>query len=259
MEAGAAAVEYLFHDGERWRREQAPIVPLGLGMFVTEYPFLRVNNEWRPGDPLYEVDWRELIFNFMPDKPQQPQLGPCTLTTPTFDDLLAMDHPALNLLSGPFDDDPRAFYDSLDTYTQAVLLNTTAAMADAGLDMSKAEFVGFYMSDKPGHLPYGLIVNGFSEADLDKAEIGSSIIMMGKGPFKVPAPTGRRSPGRITIGSLEVSHDNHFDVDLYNLKSNQKKHWGEYDYNKDTNHPTWPHDVARQLAARGVYSGVECK
>lgn len=199
------------------------------------------------------LDYTLTTFFFQATNLPQPMLGPCNLITPSFDELEG--HPALHLLSGPFDDDPRAFYDSLDTYTQAVLLNTAAAMADAGLDLSKATFVGFYRSDKPGNLPFGLIVNGFSNADLDKAGLGKSVTFYGP----IPVPTGRRSPDRIKDASIEVSHGNTFDIDLYNAKSNKGNHIKELKYNERTNHPTWPHDVVRLLNGRGVYSGVRCQ
>ncbi|HZE71876.1 MAG TPA: hypothetical protein VE135_20395 [Pyrinomonadaceae bacterium] len=57
--------------------------------------------------------------------------------------------PALGLLSGNFDDDPESLYNSLGTYHQAVLLNRTAALADAGLNLANPNFIGFCRSDKP--------------------------------------------------------------------------------------------------------------
>lgn len=90
---------------------------------------------------------------------------------------------AKGLLSGPFDDDCEAFYNSLGTYNQAELLNTSAALADAGVNMSSANFIGFYRSNKPGNIAYGIEVTGVTTSDLDKAGLGDSLLY------------GRRSPG----------------------------------------------------------------
>lgn len=161
-----------------------------------------------------------------------------------------MGHPALGLLSGPFDDDPEALYNSLGTYNQAVLLNTSAALADAGVNMSSANFIGFYRSNKPGNVAYGIEVTGVTTSDLDKAGLGDSLLY------------GRRSPGRIKEGSLEATVHGpvvSFDADLYNPKSNKRKHLGEVNYNNSHGTTTHPGDVARQLAGRGVNSGVRCQ
>jgi len=161
-------------------------------------------------------------------------------------------HPALGLLSGPFDDDPEAFYNSLGTYNKAVLLNTAAALADAGVNMSNANFIGFYRGGKPEAAAFGIEVTGVTTGDLDRAGLGRSL---------VPG-IGRRSPGRIKEGSLEATvHGNivAFDIDLYNVKSNLRKHKGEVDYNNSHKTTTHPGDVARQLAGRGVNSGVRCQ
>jgi YD repeat-containing protein len=69
-DAGAVALEYLFHDGNSWRVEQAPIVSHGLGIFESESPYLRRNDEWREGDPLYDVHWRTFAFSFAGSEPQ---------------------------------------------------------------------------------------------------------------------------------------------------------------------------------------------
>ena len=180
----------------------------------------------------------------------QPTLGPCNLTTPSFDELV--DHPALGLLSGPFDDDPEAFYNSLSTYNQAVLLNTAAALADAGVNLSNANFIGFYRGDKPGAAAFGIEVTGVTTRDLDRAGLGRSL---------VPG-IGRRSPGKINEGSLEATVHGSivaFDIDLYNVKSSPMRHKREVDYNKSHKTTTHPGDVARQLAGRGVSSGVRCE
>jgi hypothetical protein len=177
----------------------------------------------------------------------QPTLGPCNLTTPSFEDLVG--HPALGLLSGPFDDDPEAFYNSLGTYNQAVLLNTTAALADAGVNLANANFIGFYNGGKPGAAAFGIEVTGVGKGDL--GTIGPSRIF------------GYRSPGAVKVGSVEATFEKNgvvgFDVDLYNPKSNFRKHMGEVDYNSSHNTTTHPGDVARQLGARGVNSGVRCQ
>jgi hypothetical protein len=174
-------------------------------------------------------------------------LGPCNLTTPSFGDLVG--HPALGLLSGPFDDDPEAFYNSLGTYNQAVLLNTAAALSDAGVNLANANFIGFYRGGKPEAAAFGIEVTGVGKGDL--GTIGPSRIF------------GYRSPGAVKIGSVEATFEKNgvvgFDVDLYNPKSNFRKHVGEVNYNSSHNTTTHPGDVARQLAARGVNSGVRCQ
>ncbi|MCA1636065.1 MAG: hypothetical protein LC802_20830, partial [Acidobacteria bacterium] len=74
---------------------------------------------------------------------------------------------------------------------------------------------------------------------------------------------GRRSPARIKGGSLEASgHDDKsvsFDVDLWNAKSEFKRHQEEVAWNKDNKATTHPADAARALNKRGVQSGVSCK
>jgi len=196
----------------------------------------------------YQPFYDQLAAGWLvPQNPATPMLGPCNLATPDFDDLVG--HPALGLLSGPFDDDPRAFYNSLSTYNQAVLLNTATALADAGVNLGNANFIGFYRSDKPGNAAFGIEVTGVGKGDL--GTIGPSRIF------------GYRSPGAVKIGSVEATFEKGgvvaFDVDLYNPKSNFRKHQGEVGYNSRNNTPTHPGDVARQLAARGVNSGVRCQ
>jgi hypothetical protein len=110
------------------------------------------------------------------------------------------------LLSGPFDDDPEALYNSLGTYNQAVLLNTTAALSAAGVNLGNANFIGFYRSKKPGNVAFGIEVTGVGKGDLGTI-----------GPSRV---WGYRSPGAVKIGSVEATFEGGgvvaFDVDLFN-------------------------------------------
>src|SRR5205085_7872962 len=70
MGAGATAAEYLLHGPDGFSLQQRAIVPLGLGLYGTEEPYLRsnVDDEWRAGDPLSRLDWRNLVFSFSPQR-----------------------------------------------------------------------------------------------------------------------------------------------------------------------------------------------
>jgi len=128
----------------------------------------------------------------------------------------------------------------MSTYDKAVFLNTAAAAASVGVNLSNAKFTDFYTSTKPGNLPYGIYVTGIS---------------------------GVTSGRHKDIGSVEIDSDKkgkHIDVDLYRGTSNFLsplfgKHQNELDFNATYNRPTHPGDVTRQLAARGANSGVTCK
>ncbi len=66
MEDGSVAAEYLFYDGQSWHREWGGIKSLGVGLFLAEYPKLKVDNERGPGDPPLRMNWSQLAFSFAP-------------------------------------------------------------------------------------------------------------------------------------------------------------------------------------------------
>ena len=115
--------------------------------------------------------------------------------------------------------------------------------------MAPGDFIGFYRGGKLEAAAFGIEVTGVGKGDL--GTIGPSIFY------------GYRSPSSVKVGSVEATFEKHgvvgFDVDLYNPKSNKIKHLGEVNYNSSHNTTTHPGDVARQLAARGVDSGVRCQ
>jgi hypothetical protein len=176
------------------------------------------------------------------------QLAPCLeLVVATFDELEKINPAALTLIKNTFGDNARSMYetglDDTSTYLKAVFLNTAAAAASVGVDLSKAKFVEFYWSDKVGpntnnkSLPFGFYVEGISGV------------------------TSGRHKG---IGSVEIDTDKigiHIDVDLYKggFPGALGKHGDEVAFNDRHKRPTHPGDVALQLAARGINSGVDCK
>lgn len=122
-----------------------------------------------------------------------------------------------------------------------MFLNTAAAAASVGVNLSGAKFDGFLFSDKTGvsggPLPYGFFVIGISGV------------------------TSGRHGGH---GSVEIeggAEGLHIDVDLYKggFPGALGKHGGEVRFNDRHNRPTHPGDVTRQLTRRGVSSGVNCK
>jgi YD repeat-containing protein len=79
MESGAVAAEFLINDGSGFRYIQSPILSFGVGIFGVDVPTLRPNNEWRPGDPLFDIGWRALVFQFAPGEQNSTQnTKPCT-------------------------------------------------------------------------------------------------------------------------------------------------------------------------------------
>jgi len=96
------------------------------------------------------------------------------------------------------------------------------------------------------------VLSGITGANLDTAKLGKSGIF-GLG--------GRRSPRVDSVASLEAtgigSNTFAFDIDLYNAKSNFRKHlFGEVRFNSSNKATTHPADVARALQMRGIRSGV---
>ncbi|MGE3465420.1 MAG: RHS repeat-associated core domain-containing protein [Pyrinomonadaceae bacterium] len=166
------------------------------------------------------------------------QLGPCrNLKVPTFDELADKNPAALSLLQNTngSGDLARSKYDAMSTYEKAVFLNTVSGASSAGVNLSDSQYVGPYRSTRPGNLPFGIVVtNASGNTDGRFASIGSAEV--------------RTKPG--------ISH---IDIDLYNpLGLNFFKHQGEVRFNERHNRPTHPGDVSKQLAKRGVNSGVAC-
>ena len=166
------------------------------------------------------------------------QLGPCAeLLVPAFG---AINQAAATLLKNTYGSGAEAAYGAMSTYEKAVFLNTASAAESVGVNLSNAKFSQFYTSTTPGNLPYGIYVTSIS---------------------------GVTSGRHKDVGSVEVDLDKkgtHIDVDLYRGTSNFLsplfgKHQSELDFNSKYKRPTHPGDVTRQLAARGVNSGVACK
>jgi hypothetical protein len=161
------------------------------------------------------------------------QLGPCSeLVVPAFG---AINQAASTLLKNTYGNGAEAAYGRMSTYEKAVFLNTAAAAASVGVNLSTAKFDHFYRSDKPGNLPYGIYVKGASgKLEGRHAEIGSVELDTHKGVTQM-------------------------DVDLFKGGLFNENHQNEIAFNKKYNRPTHPGDVTRQLTARGVNSGVSCK
>lgn len=186
----------------------------------------------------------------LPPNTVPPRSGPCNLVTPSFADLKGANAAAYNLLTATYGNNAASTYAGFGTYNQAVFLNTIGAVAAQGVNLSNARVSGFYYGDSPDRAPFGVEVTGVTTGDLDSAGLGDSLLY------------GRRSPGRIKEGSLEATvHGNivAFDVDLYNVKSNKRKHKDEVDFNSRNKTTTHPADVVRKLNGRGVQTGVRCQ
>ena len=136
-----------------------------------------------------------------------------------------------------------------------MFLNTTAALGDAGLDLSRGRFEYFYNGDKSVRA-YGIIVSGFTETDLDNVELRKRRdIIQG-------IKYGRRSPANIKEGSIEatpVKNGFAFDIDLYNPYGNRIMHGIEAFDNFIHKKSTHPRDVVEKLNKRGVLTGVTCR
>jgi hypothetical protein len=195
--------------------------------------------------------------------PNAPVPGQPNFSTPYFSDLNGSNEnqAAYNLLSATYGGDAGEFYDNWTEYDQAVFLNTVAAIQDAfgsKVSWDGVKFEWFYRhegnDDRTG-LAYGIKLSGVTSKMLDTAELGKSLA------FGIGDVIGlnRRSPERIATASIEASEHGgitEFDIDLYNVKGNLKKHNAEVNWNRNNVMSTHPADVTRALNARGVKSGV---
>ena len=168
------------------------------------------------------------------------QLGPCLeLVVPSFEELASVNAAAFTLLTNTNFWYAGNAYNNLSTYEKAVLLNTAAAAASVGVNLSQATFDGFLRSDKPGDLPYGFYVSGISGV------------------------TSGRHRGNGSVEIEKQAGQTHIDVDLYNPLGGPVlffKHQGEIRFNDEHNRPTHPGDVVRQLQkGNTVNTGVSCK
>lgn len=192
------------------------------------------------------------IYSDIPPNTVPPRSGPCNLATPSFADLKAANPAAYNLLTATYGNNGASTYAGWGTYNQAVFLNTIGAVAAQEVNLSNARVDGFYYGDSPDRAPFGVEVTGVTTQNLDSAGLGGS---------SFPG-IGRRSPKSIKQGSIEATvHGNTvaFDVDLWNVKSELRKHSDEVSFNKKNKTTTHPADVVRALNGRGVSTGVKCK
>lgn len=79
LESGSVAQQYLIHSARGFTTPQVTPVSLGLGLFGTETPHLasNVDNEWKPGTPIFKMDWRNLMFSFQPGAGPGRTTGAC--------------------------------------------------------------------------------------------------------------------------------------------------------------------------------------
>jgi len=183
------------------------------------------------------------------------QLGACKeLKIASFSELKEVNNPAFVLLNNTYGTDAEKVYRKTSVYDNAVLLNTAAAAASIGADLSSAVILKPYYSEKSSsntsskRLPFGYYFKGF------------------KGIPK-PPPGSRASKGDRyrDQGSVEVKTDEkgdtHFDVDLYNPESDYyAEHLEEILFNEAYKRPTHPGDVIKKLFEdRKLKTGVTCK
>ena len=182
------------------------------------------------------------------------QLADCKeLRLAPFSELKEANNAAFVLLRNTYGNNAEKVYNKTSTYHNAVLLNTAAAASSIGADFSSAIILKPYYSEKRSintsfeRLPFGYYFKGF------------------KG-IPIP-PTGKYSqPDRYRdVGSVEVTTDEkgdtHFDVDLYNPKSDYyAEHLEEVLFNEAYKRPTHPGDVIKKVYQdRKVRTGVTCK
>jgi len=183
------------------------------------------------------------------------QLDDCKeLKIVPFSELKQVNSAAFVLLKNTHGNNAEKAYNKASIYENAVFLNTAAAASSVGADFSSAVILKPYFSEKSSvntgfqQLPFGYYFKGFTG-------------------IPTPPPSGRNSlPDRYRDqGSVEVktdeNGDTHFDVDLYNPKSDYyAEHWEEVLFNEAYRRPTHPGDVIRQLYKdRKLKTGVSCK
>jgi len=182
------------------------------------------------------------------------QLGDCKeLELVPYSELRKINNAAFMLLMNTYGDDAEWVYDNASIYYIAVFLNTASAAASIGTNFSRAVILKPYYSEKRSvntsfqRLPFGYYFKGFTG---------------------IPTPPpGRniKSDRYRDQGSVEVqtdeNGDTHFDVDLYNPKSDYYlEHWEEVLFNEVNQRPTHPGDVIRQVYEdRRLRTGVRCK
>jgi hypothetical protein len=212
---------------------------------------IRVNTQQDGGTWEYRiaVGWGLQQQTQPPKKEEESK--PCK--PPTFNDLLEENHPVLGLFPGEFDADAEAFYNGIGERNQRVLLNTVDALTNAGVDLSSVRFQNFYVSNKRGHLSYGLVLVG-----LDKFRLGNLTRFFG----------GYRSPGQVGRGSLEIGFAAdgvaHVDIDLHNPNAGLgpllAHFFREVFGNWATQKPTDPKSATKALNKRGVNTTIRgCK
>ena len=189
-------------------------------------------------------------------KNKRQQDEKCDLVAASFDELKDKNPHALALLNATYGEyRARGEYIGWTTYLKAVFLNTTAAVGDMGLDLSRGRFEYFYDGDK-GVRAYGIIVSGFTGTDLDNVELRERRDIIRGIEY------GRRPPKNIKEGSVEATlkgNEVAFDVDLYNPHGNRIMHGLEVLDNFANNKATHPKDVVEKLNNRGVLTGVTCR
>jgi len=182
------------------------------------------------------------------------QLDTCKeLVVVPFSDLKQINNAALTLLTNTYGEKAETVYNKESVYSNAVLLNTAAAAASIGANLSKAVILKLYLSAEGSanssfqKLPFGLYIKGFTG-------------------IPTPPPGRNSTSDRYRdLGSVEVqtdeNGDTHFDVDLYNPKSDYYvEHWEEVLFNEKYGRPTHPGDVVKQVYEdRKLRTGVNCK
>jgi len=182
------------------------------------------------------------------------QLNDCKeLKLVPFSELQQVNPPAFALLKNTYGKEAERKYSKAAVYDNAVLLNTAAAAASIGADFSSAVILKPYFSEKSSvntgfqQLPFGYYFKGFT--GIPKPAAG--------GPNSIS--DRYRDQGSVEVKTDE-NGDTHFDVDLYNPKSDYyAEHWEEVLFNEAYRRPTHPGDVVRQLYKdRKLKTGVSC-
>jgi len=182
------------------------------------------------------------------------QLADCKeLRLVPFSELKDVNAAAFALLKNTYGNKAEKAYNKTSIYQTAVLLNTAAAAASIGADFSSAVILKPYYSQKRSvntsfeRLPFGYYLKGFTGIPIPPAG-------------KYSLPDRYRDVGSVEV-TTDENGDTHFDVDLYNPKSDYyAEHLEEVLFNEAYKRPTHPGDVIKKVYQdRKVRTGVSCK